>query len=186
MAETILRPAALDDATLLSKLDIAAWRASYGGILSASTLDGLERNPLHDEAFFAAILDRAGTCEWIWLMEKAGEPVGFCHFGLCRSAASGYGGEIERLYLLPDVQGRGLGTRIMGAAARRLAGEGLTPIRTTVFEANARARRFYERLGGQDAGRQVAFEDQGRPVWERIYGWPDVTPLITLPHPASD
>lgn len=180
MAETILRAASPDDAGLLSKLDVAVWRASYDGILSREILDALDRHPHHDSAFFASILDRGGVSEWIWLVERSGEPVGFCHFGLCRAAGSGYGGEVERLYLVPSAQGLGLGTRIMGAAARRLVAERLTPIRTTVFEANARARRFYERLGAEEVGRQIAFEDQGRPVWERVYGWPDAAPLMAL------
>lgn len=180
MAETILRAASLDDADLLAALDVAAWRANYADMLSPATLSTLDESPFHDRTFFAAMLDRVGTCEWVWLVEQDGRPVGYCHFGLCQAARTGFGGEIGRLYLLPAAQGKGLGTRIIGAAARRLVAEGLTPIRTTVLEGNRRARRFCERLGGRDVGRQVAFEDQGQPVWERIYGWSDATPLITL------
>lgn len=180
MTEAILRPAAQDDAELLSSLDVAVWRASYDGLLSRETLDALDRHPLHDRSYFSAVLDRAGVCEWIWLAERGGEPVGFCHFGLCRAAGTGYGGEVKRLYLLPAAQGRGFGRRILGAAARRLTAEGLTPIRTMVLEGHIRARRFCERLGAKEVGRQVAFEDQGRPVWERVYGWPDAAPLIAL------
>ncbi|MCL4674640.1 MAG: GNAT family N-acetyltransferase, partial [Pararhodobacter sp.] len=82
------------------------------------------------------------------------------------------------LYLLPEAQGRGIGTRVLSAAAHRLVDERLTPIRTTVFEDNLRARRLYERLGGQCLGRRIVFEDAGRPIWDCVYGWPDPAPLL--------
>ncbi len=177
--EVALRTASAADAECLSALDVAVWRASYGHILSRALLDGLAGNPFHDAHFFAAIIDRIGVDEWLWVVDDGVDAVGFCHFGACRDAAAGHGGEIERLYLLPLAQNRGLGTRILAAAAHRLVDEGLTPIRTTVFEENHRARRLYERLGGRLLGRTIVFEDQGRPVWDCVYGWQDPAPLLS-------
>lgn len=178
MPDVVLRTASAADAESLSALDVAIWRASYGHILSPSTLDGLASNPFHDPHYFSAIIDRIGTDEWLWVIEKGGTAVGYCHFGTCRDPASGHGGEIERLYLLPRVQNQGLGTRILAAAGHRLVDEGLTPIRTTVFEDNHGARRLYERLGARYVGRQVVFRDQGKAVWDCTYGWPDPAPLL--------
>lgn len=178
MVEIVLRAATAADAAALSALDVAVWRASYGRILSPATLEGLPSSPFHDPHFFAAIVDRSGVEEWLWVVEADGRPAGYCHFGACRDPASGHGGEFERLYLLPAIQGRGLGTRILAAAAHRLVDEGLVPIRTTVFEGNHRARRLYERLGGQCIGRTVVFHDEGKPIWDCVYGWPDPAPLL--------
>lgn len=178
MSEVVLRTASADDAERLSALDVAIWRASYGDILSRDLLDGLEDSPFHDPRYFAAIIDRIGLDEWLWVIEAGGDAVGFCHFGGCRDPAEPGGGEIERLYLLPEAQGRGIGTRVLSAAAHRLVDERLTPIRTTVFEDNLRARRLYERLGGQCLGRRIVFEDAGRPIWDCVYGWPDPAPLL--------
>lgn len=178
MTEVVLRTASAGDAGCLSALDVAVWRASYGHILCRATLDGLACNPFHDPHFFAAIIDRIGADEWLWVVETGGAAVGFCHFGTCRDPASGHGGEIERLYLLPRVQNQGLGTRILAAAGHRLVDEGLTPVRATVFEDNRGARRLYERLGARYVGRSVVFEDQGKPVWDCIYDWPDPAPLL--------
>ncbi len=178
MPDVVLRTASAADAETLSALDVAIWRASYGHILSPSTLAGLGGSPFHDARYFSAIIDRIGTDEWLWVIEKGGSTVGYCHFGTCRAPDSGHGGEIERLYLLPRVQSQGLGTRILAAAGHRLVDERLTPIRTTVFEDNHRARRLYERLGARYVGRSVVFEDQGKPIWDSIYGWPDPAPLL--------
>lgn len=186
MKEVVLRTASATDAECLSALDVAAWRASYGHILSRATLGDLSHNPFHNPSFFAAIIDRLGVDEWLWVVESGDDAVGFCHFGACRDAAAGHGGEIERLYLLPRAQNQGLGTRILAAAAHRLVDEGLTPIRTTVFEENHRARRLYERLGGRLLGRTVVFEDQGKPVWDCIYGWQDPAPLLSAAGVGKD
>jgi RimJ/RimL family protein N-acetyltransferase len=178
MTEVVLRTASAGDAECLSALDVAAWRASYGEILSRALLDGLPGTPYHDPHYFAAIIDRIGVDEWLWVVDDGIDAVGFCHFGACRDPAGNFGGEIERLYLRPQAQNRGLGTRILAAAAHRLVEERLIPIRTTVFEETHRARRLYERLGGRLVGRTVVFEDRGRPVWDCIYGWDDPAPLL--------
>ena len=49
---------------------------------------------------------------------------------------------LSRIEVLPEVQGRGVGTAVMNGLMR----QGRT-IRLRVFTNNARARRFYERLG---------------------------------------
>ena len=113
------------------------------------------------------------------MIERDGNPIGYCHFGAAKDRSDAYAGEVEQLYLLPATQGRGTGTRVLAAAVRRLIDQGLSPVCTTVFEDNSRARNLYERLGAQYLGRQVVFEDRGRPIWECVYGWPDPAPLLS-------
>jgi ribosomal protein S18 acetylase RimI-like enzyme len=52
-------------------------------------------------------------------------------------------GWIEHLYVLPQRIGQGIGRRLLDDALATLA----PPIRLYTFQANALARRFYERLG---------------------------------------
>lgn len=178
MVDVVLRAATAGDAAALSALDVEVWRASYRRILSRMLLDGLPHNPLHDPQYFLAIVDRSGMDEWLWVVEDDGELAGYCHFGACKDTGCGYMGEFERLYLRPAIQGRGIGTRILGAAAHRLADQDLLPIRTTVFADNIRARRLCERLGAREIGHRIAFEDEGRLLQECIYGWPDSAILL--------
>jgi GNAT superfamily N-acetyltransferase len=58
---------------------------------------------------------------------------------------------IDQLYLSPAFVGRGLGTRLLRHALQRLE----PPVRLYTFQANAGARRFYERHGF----RAIAFSD---------------------------
>ena len=77
------------------------------------------------------------------------------------------GSWIDQLYLQPPWIGRGIGTRLLDHARAVL----VPPIRLYTFQANERARRFYERHGF----RPVAFSD-GAGNEERcpdvLYEWP--------------
>lgn len=52
-------------------------------------------------------------------------------------------GWVDHLYLIPAVVGRGVGTLFIERAKETLG----SPIRLHTFQANAGARRFYERHG---------------------------------------
>ena len=56
-------------------------------------------------------------------------------------------GEVWAIYVDPEAQRRGVGRALMAAATRGLADHGFREAVLWVFEANAPARAFYERLG---------------------------------------
>jgi ribosomal protein S18 acetylase RimI-like enzyme len=58
---------------------------------------------------------------------------------------------LARIALLPDWQGRGIGTRIVGDVVRQAAAAE-KPTRLTVLRTNERARALYERLGFRVTG----------------------------------
>ncbi len=84
-----------------------------------------------------------------WVAEDGGVVVGL--LGLP-------GSEIGGLFVLPEAQGRGIG-RVLVEHAVALYGE----VRLDVFEANAKARGFYERMGFEERGRR-ADDDSGHPL----------------------
>ncbi|WP_309237105.1 GNAT family N-acetyltransferase [Actinomadura sp. BRA 177] len=84
-----------------------------------------------------------------WVAEDGGVVVGL--LGLL-------GSEIGGLFVLPEAQGRGIG-RVLVEHAVALYGE----VRLDVFEANAKARGFYERMGFEERGRR-ADDDSGHPL----------------------
>jgi GNAT superfamily N-acetyltransferase len=71
--------------------------------------------------------------------------------GLLAVSRDEHCGWIEQLYLHPDFVGRGIGTRLLAHALATLG----PPVRLYTFQANAGARRFYERHGF----RAIAFGD---------------------------
>lgn len=75
--------------------------------------------------------------------------VGWASFGLARDPEYHRRGhqELYGLYLLDTHWGQGLGQRLYQEAERCLTRTSAEGVTLWVLEANARARRFYERLG---------------------------------------
>jgi GNAT superfamily N-acetyltransferase len=85
----------------------------------------------------------------VTVAERAGRLLGYVELGEEPDA-----GWIEQLYLDPAEVGHGVGSQLLQAALAQLATRAL-PVRLYTFQANAGARRFYERHGF----RAVAFGD---------------------------
>lgn len=177
MTEPCLRLATREDAPVLSRLKIAAWRETYAGLLPGSLLADLEASPYHDAAYWRQRL--ADPHRWTYLA-MSDETVGFCHFGAYHGPTPGFLGIVDSLYVLRRVQGMGCGRRLLRTAARTLARHGLAPMILLVRAANRPAQVFYERLGGRRLHRSVAFRHAGRPVHEIAYGWADLTELAAI------
>jgi GNAT superfamily N-acetyltransferase len=80
---------------------------------------------------------------------------------------------IDQLYVDPHMTGLGLGSRLVALAKQqRPAG-----LKLWTFEANVRARRFYERLGFVAVGATPGDNEEGAP--DIRYEWrpPDVEPI---------
>jgi ribosomal protein S18 acetylase RimI-like enzyme len=74
---------------------------------------------------------------------------GYVSYGRCRNRALPADGEVDELYLKPEYQGLGFGTRMFRAVRNDLADRGISRILVWCLADNVRARAFYERLGGR-------------------------------------
>ena len=119
----MLRPATLADAPALAVILRTCFRVSLPFLPELHTAE-------EDLAYMAA---RLATADPVWLAEADGEPVGFITFRE---------GWIDHLYVHPDQQGRGVGPALLARAL-----EDAEPRQLWTFQANARARRFYEARG---------------------------------------
>jgi ribosomal protein S18 acetylase RimI-like enzyme len=124
-----LRPATIADAAFLYQLHVAAMR----DVVAATWGWDETWQRQHFAARFAP--------ETIKIIQVTGEPAGMLE--LERRETEFFVGNLK---LLPGVQGRGLGTAVLGDILAIAARENL-PVRLQVLAANLRARRFYERLG---------------------------------------
>ncbi|MFF2806027.1 GNAT family N-acetyltransferase [Streptomyces sp. NPDC058000] len=89
-----------------------------------------------------------------WVAEREGAVIGL--LGLLSGADDGV--EIGGLFVAPEAQGGGTGGKLVEHAAARYGALSLE-----VFEENARARRFYARLGFTERGRRID-EQTGHPL----------------------
>ncbi len=134
------RPA---DAAGLSGVFDASWREAYQGVIPGVAL----------ERFLA----RRGGAAWramigggrgLALVEFGERIAGYAAYGRARDRTIRAEGEIDELYIAPEFQGLGFGTRLFRAVRNDLIDRGLTRIGVWALADNARARAFYERLGG--------------------------------------
>lgn len=62
----------------------------------------------------------------------------------------GLDGFVDEIYIRPGVRGRGIGTELLLAIPKALAGAGLKALHLEVHRDNERARKLYEKLHFQD------------------------------------
>jgi putative acetyltransferase len=148
-----LRPGRLEDMAAIARLHRHTVRTSLPFLPTLHT-------PEEDFRFFSQILFHKAL---FWLAEdEAGEPIGYIAFRP---------DFIEHLFVRPDVQGQGVGLQLL-----RKATEGSRELSLWTFQANNRARRFYERHGFE-----VVIETDGADNEEKL---PDV--LYRWRRPAGD
>jgi ribosomal protein S18 acetylase RimI-like enzyme len=84
----------------------------------------------------------------IWLIEAAGQPVGYV--ALTFGYSIEFGGRdafVDELYIEPEHRGKGLGTEALRITTSRAKALGIHALHLEVGHANERARRIYESLG---------------------------------------
>jgi GNAT superfamily N-acetyltransferase len=168
-----IRRAFASDARSIAEVHVTAWRETYRGIVPDSYLDGLSVD--EREALWRR-LDTPGHPGFAFVaVNGAGRVLGFASGGPRRDGPDEYAGELNAIYLLRDVQGRGIGRRLVAAVARELAARGMRSMLLWVFTENP-ARGFYEALGGKLLTAQQ-FEIEGVTITEVSYGWPDAAVL---------
>jgi ribosomal protein S18 acetylase RimI-like enzyme len=140
-----LRGASADDAVEVARLHADSWRRHYRGAFSDIFLDGdLEADRL--AAWTERLRSQDST--FTLLAEQGGSLVGFVHVEL--DADPVWGALVDNLHVTHDAQGRGIGTRLLVAAARGVAERRLaSAMHLWVLEQNTRAQAFYLACGGQ-------------------------------------
>jgi L-amino acid N-acyltransferase YncA len=139
-----IRRATAADARGIAEVHVGSWRHAYRGLLPDGFLDRLsveEREASWREAF----RDRGAA---VFVAEEEGRVIGFASFGPSRDRDAGPEvGEIPAIYVDPTVVGAGVGRALLDAAIEAMREAGYRRATLWVLEANAHARRFYERAG---------------------------------------
>jgi ribosomal protein S18 acetylase RimI-like enzyme len=167
-----LRPLLADDATAVARLHAESWRATYRGLLGDDYLDrevGAERDAAWRERLEQAPRDtQAGV-----VAEINGELLGFAF--IYRHEDPQWGTLIENLHAAPGRHGLGIGRSLLRWVCAQVPPE--EPLHLFVYDANAAARRFYDRLGGTAQARMEEIAPDGRPALVWRYVWPAASVL---------
>ena len=138
-----IRRARAADASGLSAVFDAAWREAYQGVIPGLALERFlaRRGP-------SAWRGMIGGGRGLAVVEFDERIAGYAAYGPARERTMRAEGEIDELYIAPEFQGLGFGTRLFRAVRNDLIDRGLTRIGVWALADNARACAFYERLGG--------------------------------------
>ncbi len=179
-----VRRARPGDAVAIGAVHVAAWRSAYPGILPDGYLARLSvsrQAAYYESAVRSGVGVHVATASGADLgaVGEAARVVGFVTGSPAREgrwSEPPAEGEIETLYVLDDWRDRGLGRRLMRAAAAHLAAAGCRSAFVWVLRANP-SRWFYERLGGRTAA-EATIHVAGTPVVQTAYVWSPIGKLV--------
>ncbi|HVM98868.1 MAG TPA: GNAT family N-acetyltransferase [Caulobacteraceae bacterium] len=162
MSASYSKPPAADTPTIRrATQDDAAALAAIGARTFSETFAHLY--PPQDLAAFLAEAhsveraraDLANPNKAVWLVEAAGEVVGYALAGPCKlphPEVTPDCGELDRIYVLRDYQGGGTGSRLLGETLAWLEKDGPRRIWIGVWSENHGAQRLYARHGFEKVG----------------------------------
>lgn len=168
-AKISVRPAVDDDAGRLAEIHVAAWQATYRGIMTDERLDGMSvaRAALR---WRRNITDPAAGTEYL-VVTHNDLPVGFAILGPADDSEPGMG-QLYALNLHPDWWARRLGSMLFGAAEQRLTTLGYSRGFLWVAQGNERAITFYNKHGWLDDGGTLEDERFDPPISELRHSRP--------------
>jgi L-amino acid N-acyltransferase YncA len=169
-----VRSARPSDAAAIARVLVDSWRSTYAGIVAQSYIDSLsvesQTTRWRQRLSEPRILATAVVAE-----NEEGAVVGFAAGGPIRQEPEDFDAELYAIYLVADVQGRGLGRQLLTEWARRASSQGFRAAIVRVITANS-ARVFYERLGARWL-RETTLDLGGAAYPESWYGWDNLDAL---------
>lgn len=144
MSAPVIRPATATDIPAVRALLEETWHATYDTLLGRDVVTDITRR-WHAEEVLAAEIGRAGQ---VFLVADVDGQIA----GTASAKATGTGEvDLNRLYILPHYQGRGLGKALLAAS---LAGfPAARAVSLEVHPNNAPAIAFYARAGFAELSR---------------------------------
>lgn len=144
MPELILRPAVPEDAPILAHIQTEAWNAAFGGILSPEAL--AQATQLEEaQSMHAYVLEH--RLAHVSLQCVDGVPQGMTAWSENRDNLGAEVAELICIHSLPQFWGHGYGAHMIQHVLEEAKHAGYLRLVLWVFEANDRARRFYEKQG---------------------------------------
>jgi len=166
----VIRSASTADAAQISAVMRDSWFAAYNGIIAPAIID---RATAPDGG--ARVRQSFRTRPWQRMIAAVeADIVGYASFGPERDVLdmpwpypltpAGSGGQVAELYALyvhPSRWSTGTGRALMDQVLAKVRTAGYACITLWVLEANARARRFYQRAGFAPDGARHVLDDLG-------------------------
>jgi GNAT superfamily N-acetyltransferase len=189
MTDARVRPANVDDAGEIARIQLLTWQVAYSDVLPKRVLDELDTAEAA-QAWARTLTDGPAR---VHLATEDGTPVGFCVSGPApedevAAADGGLPQDAERVGLIgtllvePRWGRRGHGGRLLATAAEALRADGASRGIAWVPEADEASVAFYTGVGWATDGTVRTLDADGQPLREvRLTGTLD----LRLDYPAD-
>jgi GNAT superfamily N-acetyltransferase len=157
MTEAVIRRAGPEDAETLARISAETFCDTFAHLYPPEDLAAYLAEAYDVTRTRAYLTDPACAA---WLVEQDGKAIGHALAGPCglpHPDASPEHGELKRLYLKPDRQGGGVGSRLLRTVLDWLEDTRPGPLWIGVWSENHGAQRLYGRMGFEKVG-EYAFE----------------------------
>jgi len=141
-AET--RRAKPEDAGQIANVHAKSWQNAYAGIVPHGALARMINR--RDASWWATAIRKSTI---ILVIEVGDEIAGYATLGPNRVSTFPFEGEIYEVYVRPEYQGIGIGTRLFSDARSELKRRGYNGTAVWVLADNDPAISFYENAGGR-------------------------------------
>jgi ribosomal protein S18 acetylase RimI-like enzyme len=174
---TFLRAATPDDAEGIAMVRIDSWRKTYHDIMPDEYLDNMEvKDSMH---LWHRVLSATSSKTSVFVAELDGDVVGFAAGKMLDEPKFGLDAELAAIYLIPDLQRSGIGSRLVTMVAQAQQAQGASGLLTWVISENKIARAFFEKRQAELLIEQ-AYQWDGIDLLEVGYGWRDLS--LFTPH----
>lgn len=164
VASLNIRDATASDIPALAQLHVTTWNDTY------PLLNG-PRYEIRESQWREAFAKQDGSWFCLIVERGNGELVGFAKGN--RSDLPGYGGQLNKIFLLREYQRVSLGRRLVGLVVRRFLEQGISSM-WLYAEATNPSCAFYEALGGHNLVNADGSMNYGN------YGWRDLEKLVSI------
>jgi GNAT superfamily N-acetyltransferase len=172
-ATMLIREAKEGDEQNIARIHVASWNATYRGILPDEVIDARSldvrltqwTSSLHQPDRITLVAE-----------DDIGGMLGFISVLLLDRTQHAFDAYLQTLYLDPQAQGHGIGSRLLKAMSARLHATGLRTMFLRVLRRNP-ATAFYERFGARliPEGMPV---DEGVFKDDLVYAFDDIRTLV--------
>lgn len=167
----MVRQATIDDAPRIAEIHVRTWQIAYRGIVFDSILDAMDVSK-REQVWRENLAKQHELGRMNFVVENESDVAGWVSIGPNRDTDVDIGAvfELYGLYLHPDHWDKGYGYRLIAHALDWVrAQRKWKEITLWVIEPNARARRFYERVGYRPDGATKNWGSQGCVIPELRY-----------------
>ncbi len=164
--ETIYREWTLDDTNEIQKVLFNTWLASYSDFIPMTDIQWYFNN-YYSDINFARLFDDTNTTSYVAEIKK--NIVGYARMKINEQQNRCY---LESLYVLPEFQGKGIGTDLLKIVEQNALKNSFNQIWLGVMEQNIPSLEWYKKLGFQFV-EQSPFQ-MGKSTVNHFIGYRDI------------